>query len=635
MTIHTDDAVDLWAEVDRAMIHTKDRLTEWDPIQKQWVGGTAFSKDMDREDHENVAFGFGAWVLANLLNGQPRVEINSTREPGVAKAVEMATNRWIHQTKLRIRLEQSALDHTLMWGVGCVTNGEDPVLGKKAPRGYKIGGGKVKKPGSALGTEPEREDSETPSWPTFQRIPQERYFRDPVALDVHLATFEGHKWIRPRYELLEEADRDPTWHKDVIQDYQTPEQLQDDVARRTREIPSRDEVEGYQIWVKDWVLPDSPGPEKGYHGTIFNIATFPRSPKDATDQIQAHLRDPVPFYGPPWGPYVHFGIYPISNEAFPLSPVVAVKQTVDRLNRVDGAMAQGAEDFKIPIIYDLKDAKVASEVKAAMHGQLVGIPNFNKENILMGQPIGGISDQQIVWRNDTRQLVDRVLGFTDMQRGMAAQNKTSATEISIAAGNADVRAGYIDQKWDDAVTVLLTTVAWYIAMDDSVFVPMEGKQATQMGVPAGEDVYYQGGDIEPQDWARMDLVIEPFSMRRTDEGMRQQRAQAMATMFMQLPPLIMQFPMMPWTEFVRWYGDMMNMPDLEKLVPPETVQQLAQLGMMQMHMQMQPQGTGSSPRMGTDIGATGGGKAPPQPKAPTIQGSTSGNSAASSAGVAQ
>lgn len=644
--IHTTDPIELWDEVDKAIVHTKDRLPEWDNLQKQWVGGIAYSEEADREDHENVAFGFGAWMLANLLHGEPRVEITSTRAPQVATALEASVNRWIHQTKLRISLEQSALDHILMWGVGVVSNGDDPLL-KKAPEGHtfehrKGKGKKAKRKTLVHGTEDNEEHSETPSWPTFQRIPQERYFRDPVALDVHLADFEGHKWIRSRHSLLAEAEHDGTWNVEVIEEYQTPETLTDDAARKTREIPARDEVEGFQIWVKGYELPESPGPSKGYHGTIFNITTFPRAGEGASEeQLQkAHLRKPMPFYGPSWGPYVHFGVYPVSNEATKLSPVVAVKKTVDRLNRVDRALAQGAEDFKRPVIYDLKDAKTAQALQSATHGQFIGIPNFDKDKILAGIEIGGISEQQLTWRNDTRMLVDRVLGFTDMQRGMAQQKETSATEVSIAAGNADVRASYIDQKFIDSVTVLLETVAWYIAMDDSVFVPLEGEAAKAMGVPPGEDVYYQGGDLDPADWARMDLKIAPFSMKRTDEGMRQQRAGAMAQMFLQLPPLIMQYPMMPWTEFIRWYGDMMNMPDLEKLVPPETVQQLAQLGMQMMQMQAQEaqQGQGGSKpgaRMGTDLGATGGRYGASQSPPSNHAGVTSGNAAADQAGVTQ
>ncbi len=628
--IHTDDPVELWAEVDKAFDYTKKTLAEWPDIQKQWGGGeglagqAAHTDGAAHEDHENVAFGFGAWMLANLLHGNPRVKMESTKAPEIAMAGEAAVNRWIHQENLRVKLEQNALDHTLIWGVGVISNEEDPQL-SSAPTGttFKHKGGYQKH--TVKPSEAEPEHSATPSWPTFQRIPQERYGRDPVALEVHLARFETHKWIRERAELLKEAETDSTWHKDVIEDYITPDNWNEDEARADKDVPNRDELEAIQIWVKDYELEESEGPDKGFHGTIFTIVNFPRSAKNPGDMRSAHLRDPIPFYGPPWGPYVHFGVYPISNESFPMSPIVAVKKTVDRLNRIDKAMARGAEDYKRPILYDLKDGATAKALQSASDHQFIGIPNFDKNKVLMGQEMGGIDQQQIVWRNDCRSLVDRVLGFTDMQRGAATED-VSATQSTLAAGNADTRAGYIKQKWVDAVERLLSTVAWYILMSEDIYVPLEGQAAKAMGVEPGVGAYYQGGDLEPRDWARIDLKITPFSMERTDEGARQRAANEMAQMFINLPPMIAQFPMLPWTEFLRLYGDMKNMPELERLLPPEVVAQIGQMGGM-----MQQQQGGGQAQVGSDLKALRPGGSNPKP--PGLPGVQAGNAAAGAVGV--
>ena len=407
---------------------------------------------------ENHYYEFISLVVPRLVFDNPRVRVE-TRRPGtqgvVAQAMKHGLNRWIRDARLRKTLTDVAVDMCFNFGVAIVTEEQNKGLRPNA----------------------DTQTPATPMWPVVTRIPQHRFFVDPVAESLETARFVGHKWVRDKDDLLQMAKdkKDEGWNADAIEGMTVTTDNRE-LGRDDEELPDRQEVVCYEVYVPEIELDDSLGDKHGFHGTIFTIAVA----VDDEDEKAAFIRDPRPYYGPRWGPYVMFGIYKVPNQIYPLSPLVAIEGQVEELNRHAEAAANSAEMYKKLILVDNTDPKFVQRVKDSQDNYVIPVSGLERQRVVQAE-IGGMTQQQLSYLQVARDRLDRNSGITDAQRGNI-EGRGTATEVTVAAEASTIRMAFMKREFSDAVQHLLQTVAWFLYHDDRVVMPLGAAAGEEMGI---------------------------------------------------------------------------------------------------------------------------------------------------------
>ena len=504
--------------------------------------GDSMNADYSPENHY---YEYISLMVPRLIFDNPRVRV-STRRPGsqkfVAEAVRHALNRWAKDTSLRKVLRDTATD--MLFNFSVVMTSEEVNKSLK-PQMDTTGNSK-------------------PMWPTCTRIPQNKFFIDPASTGVHDARFVGHKWIRDHEDLMDLArdDKDAGWNLEAIENLK-PTTDEKELGRPEKDLPDRDEVVCYEVWIPEIELEDSLGPEEGFHGTIYTLGVVSGGDDDEEDR-RAMIREPRPYYGPRWGPYTMFGVYKVPNAIYPLSPLMAIEGQVQDLNDHVLATSRSADQYKKLILVDNTDPKFAQRVKDAHDNYVIPVSGLEKQRVVQAE-VGGMTAQQLSYIQTARERLDRNSGIHDAQRGNG-EGRGTATEIQVATEASTVRMAYIRQQFTDAVEQLLRTVAWFFYYDDRVIIPLGEEGQRALGL---EDPWLVGGDHDPESGATFDdleLEIEPYSMARTTEGQHQQRVMQMYQLILQTAPLMPQMPFVNWKELLYHLGDAMNYPEIGELI---------------------------------------------------------------------
>ena len=599
----------LYRQIRGAIQHRDTRIAKLPEVRKAFHG-PAYEAGAAKYDPENFAYELTSWMIPQMVYDNPKIRARSSRgapQHETAQALGAAMNRWVRDTRLRESLLPLATDMMLCWGVAMVT--EEETNRSIPPSTWK-----------ALNSNNDPISEAQPLWPVMSRIPPHRFFMDPAE---EMPRFMGHVWIRDKEDLLTLAKDDSTWRVDAIEHLATQEGL-DDLNRKGKEIPNRGEIMAYEVWIPEIELDTFPGEDgtpsqdDGYNGTIYTLSVR-ESASGGNKSLEADMiRDPRPFYGPRWGPYAMFGIHDVPDDPYPLSTVMAVKTQADELNRMGQSMTRSAESYKRLGLFNTKDAAAAKAIKDAEHQSLLGIEGFDPKSVIQDVEVGGLTEQQILWRNDRRDLLDRVSGFTDMQRGATGAGST-ATEATIADSNSAIRTNFIQTQFRNAVEKVLRTVAWYMYHDDQIVFPLSPEDLPDGNYAPGEEVWYQGGDHDPESGATYDdleLEIEAYSMQRTNEGIRQRRMTEFVQTLVGMFPWMAQVPNAPWADLWSIYGESNNMPE---------ARELGQKFANALAGAMPPMESSAGPRTASDVGAAGSGPPPMQMPTEGLPGNFSGN----------
>lgn len=525
---------------------------------------------------ENHYYEFISLVVPRLVFDNPRVRVE-TRRPGsqslVAQAIKHGLNRWVRDANLRKVLTDVATDMCFNFGVVLVTEEKNKGLRPNA----------------------DMQTTNTPMWPVCTRIPQHRFFVDPVAESLDTARFVGHKWVRDKEDLLEmaEKDKDAGWDAEAIEKMAVTTDNKE-LGRDEKDLPDREEVVCYEIYIPEIELEDSLGEKQGFNGTIYTLAVA----VDDEDEKAAFIRKPRPYYGPRTGPYVLFGIYKVPNQIYPLSPLVAIEGQVEELNRHAEAASYSAESYKKLILVDNTDPKFVQRIKDSQDNYVIPVSGLEKQRVVQAE-IGGMTQQQLAYLQVARDRLDRNSGITDAQRGNI-EGRGTATEVTVAAEASTIRMAFMKREFADAVQQVLRTVAWFLYHDDRVVMPLGADAQREMGI---EEPWLVGGDHDPEGnstFEDLELEIDPYSMERTTEGTHQRRTMEMYNMILQSAPMIPQMPYLNWEEIYTRLGDALNQPDLGAMIDVDMARAMGQAQDAQPEGQRQPQ-----PRLQKDVGAAG------------------------------
>jgi hypothetical protein len=605
-------AQNLYDEVQAAQRYCE-KHREWFGRQVQRYASPFYGRFSGKEEYfpENYYYSYVAHTVARLAAIEPKIRLSTARDQARVQALEDAGNRWILDTNYQREREKLGTDFCFAWSVAIVTQGartgfeqaEDPVMTPKAVR-----------------------------------LSPRRFGWDPLSLSIEEARYMYHVMIRDKDDILEDAkDEKSGWIKENIESVPT-----DIDAKGLRnkyeygETPSRNEVIYYEIWVPEYTLPEdddfwsgmSKEEKTRYHGTIFTVAW---ASEDGKGQA-AYLRDPRPFFGPRWGPYIVGGQYTVPDESAPLSALTANEGQIQELNNQARANNNAAQRRKTLALVDGLKPAMINKLAAAPDGDIVAVSGIEKNKVIEIE-VGGASQDAQAREFELRGRVDRNLAMGDAVRGQVSGAGT-ATENAIAAQASSALTSFVDMKFMQFEMRLFRSVLWYFDQDERSVLPLGreygvfvgGQSPEQMSegirraVKAGYMPRDQGDamiqmlgqmtdtDEEGSGMSFDDLEIHIDAVR--NDGSEVQKMIAASNAVMQMLPAVMSIPFWDWKSWLKRWGEAFNMPDLDQYLNLDAAAEMAS-----MNMEMQMMSGGGAGQMG---GRPGGGQPEPVRNAPKL-----------------
>lgn len=548
---------------------------------------------------ENFGYSFVSRMLPQLVFTNPRVRVKSkTGKKGepIAQAMKHGLNRWVMENELADFLLGPTTDGLFSYGVVLVTTGEHPTY---------------------------EHDGRSTAWPQVERISPRMHFRDPLALTGRKCRYEGHAWVIDHKDLKDQAKADNKdmeegdvgkWYLDAIGDLTSG--IQDDTLhqREGQGAPDRKQVRVYDLYIpdEDYDLEDFPRKE-GWNGVILTLA------QGATEDGElVVIREERPYFGHRSGPYAKFEVYQVPDDPFGMSPMTPISGMVEDLNRHMRAVGRNSDNRKKFMVVDETEKNIAEKIRDIEDDGVVAINGFKRDSV-MDVEVGGITEQQIGYVQWFRELVERISGMQEAQRG-GITGKGTATEAAIADEASDIREDFIKERHHKFVMDILRKVAFQFHHMEDVIFPLDAEAsqaiaqaAAQSGIPPEmipDSFLFQGGEEEGgMSFDDMEYEIEPQSMERTSEGLQQRREIELTGVLLQIAAASAQFPQFDWQKVLEDLGESFNKPGFGELFNPEIAAQL--LGIQLQSQTDQPEGktktqASAEPRMQLVGQSTGG-----------------------------
>jgi hypothetical protein len=506
-------------------------------LVKRYVGNYYRTKFRAKAVPENMIFSYVANVMPKLVYDNPTVNVKAARsvthEP-VAAALGHALDAWITRVDLRDELELMATDFLFGHAVA--------KIGLEQRGDYQA--------------DPSRGIYEHFNMLALQpycvRIPPNAFFIDASANSVAEARWMGHQFTRDLSELAND-DRYDQAVVATLTGEGNPRFGEREMPMKPKSDNGTDRVSLYEVYLV----------ESKQIGTLC---------AGSSGSMQ-WIRPLAEYVGPEDGPYVVFGCYTVPNTLYPLSPICAMAEQFMDLNAHASAAAQEAASHKKLILVDSNQQGLKDSIHSAPTGSVVAIPGL-AANAIANVEMGGASPARLGYLEQLRDRLDRVIGFSDAQRGRAAGN--TATEATIAAESGDNRTEFINLKFQIGVREAMSRVAWFFFYDTSVVMPVSwdgGDGTPQEGIFLGG---IQPGQ-ENMNWVDFALTIDPMSLQRSNPQAEQAKAQAVWGIALQVAPAMVQFPWVNWKALLDMTGQAMNIPDLaSRVLSSQGLQMLGQ-----------------------------------------------------------
>lgn len=580
-----------WEEARNDALFAAEQIEE--SILTRWYRKTAHVGSS--HEPRNRSFGYMALLLPHLVQSSPkwRAESDGTivgemvAEGNAAALSQLHRRQEMHRT-----LRPCAWDYGIAWAGAYVdfTAAPKQRISKKERQ-------KLRMPlGIAGASTPTPNMFELPGMPRVTPLDRRRWGWDSTARTwpevrafFHDATYD----IEQLEEMaLLDQGREGNWKTDVI----------DRLAQETDwkrlgyagsvygpELAFRRQVVVRQFWVPEAELQRAP--EDGEHGVIYTVIQLGDGKGKSGAQF---IRDPFYWKGHHTGPYAYNAQYQPSSSTFPLTRLLAAKDSTDMVNAL--AVASGRRMMRARRVY-LADGAVYGEAKKAAQtpdGHILGVDGM----FATGQPLmvpvdfGGLGAQDIQMMQWAIADNDESLAMLAAQRGATGQSN-NATEVAVAAQAYESGLGYVVQGWDGFVESIGTKCAHLVhtntrffmhldregkerlrdlqvqqAITEGLITPEEGREVAER--LRGEPTPWQGGDADgfqsEYDPESVGVRLEPYSMGgRGEQEVRFEEAELNARIF----ELAQQQAATPWMDLTprfRALGEAYGRPGIERMI---------------------------------------------------------------------
>lgn len=563
------DAVVLSNEIRIAEDRTRKQLEPLRDIQNQYVGGYFGGRTAEAYIRENH---WHEWIATNLplyYMNAPRVKTTSrvrgpmrVRAEAVARGIGEGVNETIERTDFDAEAFYCAHDFAFCHAVMLVTL-ESYVLNVPMPPDVMHGG-----PWSMP----------VPTMrPRAERILPNRFIFDPLTVVVNKARWMGHISEYDPDDLRKKGKQDG-WDQAMIE--AAIRDVEADLPEREEnEMPERAEIIAYDIWIRG-VQPDPElGPDQGYHGAICTVGK-----DDEGTGAGVFLRRPVPYKGPPCGPYVVGGAYGVTDSPWFLSPLVSDAPQVDELNTQAEVIADGMANYKRGIAVDSAQQDLAEKWTENKDSTVLAIAGLaENKNAIQQIETGGVTPQMYQAHIFLHERLQRKSGQSQNKSGRITDS--TASEASIVQANTNVRSEFLSKRFTKFIRQVVWVMAWQFFHNELIYFTPVGSEEEPFidettGMPMEAPVMV-GGAMGDDGFSFEDikLSIEPYSMERVDQNMLQQNWMAMADFVLKTVPIMRQFPEVDWKRLYEKGGDVLNDPEFGDIIKFEMMQLMTGLMM--------------------------------------------------------
>lgn len=566
-------SADVWREIEAAEKLRNAKLDKWAPLVEQLTAVSASDQAGQSTYPDNHVFEYLSYIVPSVVMENPHVTVRSNRQPAqsvvrelerlleqavatglldegqadaqyqratrneqVALAMEHGVNRWIKEADYHTLLDRVCTD--MLIGFGVLVSSLEPRL-----------------------------DDPKKRWPKSKRISPKRFLMDSTALHETEARWKGHWSVTDKDELLKRA-RENKGEKWLVEAILALSPDQDTKSGPSSDL-ERNEVMTYELWVPDYTESGWPSPADGFHGGLFTLGGVRSTSGETPHEF---IRQPRPFYGPPWGPYALFGAYIEPDSPYPVSPLVASYAQISELNAHVRSMSISAAKYKRLVIVSDQELQRKLTEDPDNFVILTDDENFSKDKVVSIEQ-GGITSQQLEHYGLFRERLDRVSGLSDPQRGVTTPGVT-ATADAIAEASNTLRVAYIKKKFAAGVRQDLRGKAWYLYHEERVEFALGAEASEALGMI---EPIFHGGATPDTSFADLELEIEAYSMERVNEHLLQIRTLEAANFIVSISQLL-HVPGIKWRKLVRQVGDSLNMPNLVDVLDEGIMEQLAQMG---------------------------------------------------------
>lgn len=540
------DADNIWMEIKASEDLRKRHLSLAMRLVKSYVGNY-FRTDMRTKPvPENLFFTYVATMLPNLVFDNPAVTVGAKRmitHEALARFMEMGMNGWIKEVRLRDELEAACVD--MLFSFGVLKTGIEPRSDFNT--GIKAG--------------VQERFTMDALMPYLVRVSPSNFVIDSQCAHWQTARLLGHQFQRDYKDLLGDDRYDQQVVRGMTPDDEPfPGRSQEErVTPKSRTDVHRDRCTLYELYFPEYQ----------------QIATLALYGAGGSEK-SAWVRPPTAYHGPGEGPFTCFGVYIVPDQVYPLPPIAAFAEQALELNAHAGAAAKEAASHKKIVLADSAQTELLNVIQRAENGSVWGVKGLNAQSVAQVE-LGGALKDRLTYLQMLLMRCDRLSGQSDAQRGRAAG--VTATEASLVDANSDARTEFIHLKFRQACKDALSKVGWYLFHDPGVVMPVSMRDPTT-GQPF-EGLFL--GGIQPgqedMNWPDLFLDIEPYSMRRVDPAVEQQRAQMMIALVAEIAPMIMQLPFVNWSNLLDMIGEANNLPDFaQQIFNPNGIQLLQQQG---------------------------------------------------------
>jgi len=500
---------DLWSEIEKAIELTSQRTTHaMDLVRRMTSRWYDSSIKAEESDPENFAYAYVSNMLPTLGFQNPTVKCKAARVIGhqqIAQAMTDGINAVVEDIDYGAVTERVHLDFMFSRGV----------LLHRIEEETRQGRGSVT--------------------PKVRRISPAKFFIDALASSPEEAEFMGHYYYRD----VEDLQNDPELTEEaraIIAPSEGDSPLQSKTEAFKKPDGSdvgRRRVRCYNVWIRS-------------RNTLRVLC-------DVSKDVE--LYPERPFYGPDTGPYTLYDAYPVPDECWPLSPLIAVKDQNDDLNEHARTMGEAAARRKSIGLVEGNNPDLANKLQRAEDGEFLlvrGITgNFVKAEV------GGVTKEQYQFTEYIRNRLDRISGLTATVQGNVGSADT-ATEASIADAHLSARVDYLKRKVVVATEKSLTKIGWYLFHTEGVIIPVNRRDAYTGELLEG---MFFGGPFPTDAGAtwhdfKLDVVIN--SMQK-----QVQSRDNMLQFFGIFYQIAQSAPMMPWIRVMNVLRDIEAVFELE------------------------------------------------------------------------
>jgi hypothetical protein len=509
--------------------------------------GPAYDTESTRGRKNNTTYELASWIIANALSGLPRVRCKSAmpdeRGKMAAYAMTQALNRLSHEMKMRARLKPMLVDLTIGYGIQQVALDDHPGMFMSQIPPQVTGGRGV---GS-------------PKRPTPVRHSQDLWGLDPAADDMSEAEFQYHVEQIPLDKLKEWASVEGDgWDMEAIEGLMKGRDKQrgSDTGREGKPAPMRDFVNVWYVFLP-FEQVDGHIPQHGYNGKWLTLGSINSSGGGGSRMSDAKemIREPQPARVHPDGPYLQWGNMPVPGEPYMLGPITAAHELLKELEDMDAILSRRGRAGKHGLMFDTDATEIAQAMKQLEELGFAGVKGFDPEKVKEIQ-MWGIDPETLAWRDDRDRLANRMLAFSEQDRGEATPG-TLATVAAIAKQGGSTRLKLLITDIIAKTAEMYERMAHQIWYEEEVMIQIPGPGG-------GAPMWFVGGPTAGLTFNDLQLSIEPFSMEITDEATHRQNTLLAHQEMSGAIPLMVQSgaPPQVWEELFTPLGDAFHMPDM-------------------------------------------------------------------------